>query len=84
MLYANSAQVYTGDINIFKYHKASVKADVDITQEVVYHKIFPASTDKTRNAVFLDKQIRDDFIAGLKQLKSSGQYQQIVKKYVTD
>lgn len=84
MLYANSAQVYTGDVNIFKYYRTSVKNDVDTTQEVVYHKVFPTNTDVTRNAVFLDKQVRDDFNAGLKQLKSSGQYQQIIKKYVTD
>ncbi|HEY0845775.1 MAG TPA: transporter substrate-binding domain-containing protein [Noviherbaspirillum sp.] len=84
MLYANSAQVYTGDINIFKYYRDSVKGDVDITQPVVYHKIFASNTDVTRNAVFLDKQVREDFNAGLKQLKSSGQYQQIIKKYVTD
>jgi polar amino acid transport system substrate-binding protein len=84
MFYANSAQVYTGDINIFKYYRDSVKGDVDIKQEVVYHKVFPANTDVTRNAVFLDKQVREDFNAGLKQLKSSGQYQQIIRKYVAD
>ncbi|WP_157691762.1 substrate-binding periplasmic protein [Noviherbaspirillum autotrophicum] len=84
MLYANSAQVYTGDVNIFKYYRNTVKNDVDTTQEVVYHKVFPINTDVTRDAVFLDKQVRDDFNAGLKQLKSSGQYQQIIKKYVSD
>lgn len=84
MFYANSAQVYTGDINIFKYYRDSVKGDVDTRQEVVYHKVFAANTDVTRNAVFLDKQVRDDFNAGLKQLKSNGQYQQIIRKYVTD
>jgi len=84
MFYASTAQVYTGDINIFKYYRDSVKGDVDSKQEVVYHKVFPANTDVTRNAVFLDKQVRDDFNAGLKQLKSSGQYQQIIRKYVSD
>jgi len=28
MFYANSAQVYTGDISIFKYYRDSVKGDV--------------------------------------------------------
>ncbi len=84
MFYANSTQVYTGDVNIFKYYRDLVKGDVDTRQEVVYHKVFPTNTDVTRNAVFLDQQIRDDFNAGLKQLKSSGQYQQIINKYVSD
>lgn len=84
MLYANSAQVYTGDANIFKYYRNTVKGDVDTAQEVVYHKVFPTVNDVTRHAVFLDKQVRDDFNAGLAQLKSSGQYQQIIKKYVSD
>jgi polar amino acid transport system substrate-binding protein len=82
MLYAHGTQVYVGDINIFKYYRSTVKADVDTTQETVFHNIFPASTDKTHNAVFLDKQIRDDFSEGLKQIKASGQYQQIVRKYI--
>jgi polar amino acid transport system substrate-binding protein len=82
MLYANGTQVYVGDINIFKYYRSQVKADVDTTQETAFHNIFPASTDKTHNAVFLDQQIRDDFSEGLKQIKASGQYQQIVRKYI--
>jgi len=28
--------------------------------------------------------VRDDFNAGLKQLKNNGQYQQIIRKYVAD
>lgn len=44
-------------------------------------RFFPGST---RNSVFADKQIRGDFNAGLKQIKSSGQYQQIVRKYVSE
>lgn len=84
MFYANSTQVYAGDVNIFKYYRDGVKGDVDVSQEVVYHKVFAPNADMSRNAVFLDKQVRDDFNAGLKQLKSSGQYQQIIRKYVAD
>lgn len=84
MFYANGTQVYVGDINIFKYYRATVKADVDTTQETVFHKVFSEGADKTHNAVFLDKQIRDDFSAGLKQIKASGEYRRIISKYVTD
>jgi polar amino acid transport system substrate-binding protein len=83
-LFANSVQIYVGDLNIFNYNKKLMKENVDTNQEVVVHKIFNASGLKTNNAVFLDKNIRDDFEAGLKQIKASGQYQQIIKKYTSE
>ncbi len=82
-LYANGAQVYVGDLNVFKYYKGSVTG-VDTRQDVEIHKVFEHVSQKFNNAVFRDKQLRDDFNAGLKQLKASGQYKQIVKKYVND
>jgi polar amino acid transport system substrate-binding protein len=85
MLFSGGVQVAICDVNIFKYFTnlvTIVTKDVDTKQELVFHKIFPPSTLKTNNAVFADPQIRDDFDAGLKQLKASGKYQQIVKKYV--
>ena len=82
MLYAGGIQVAVSDINIFKYFGAQVKGQVETSQEVVFHKIFPPSNIKTNNAVFVDAQIRDDFNAGLKQLKKSGRYQEIIKKYI--
>jgi polar amino acid transport system substrate-binding protein len=82
MLYAGGAQVAVFDINIFKYIAGTLKGEVDIGQEVTYHKVFPTSTIKTNNPVFLDKQVRDDFNAGLAQLKKNGRYKEIIKKYV--
>ena len=82
-LYANGLQVFVGDVNIFKYYKAKVTG-LDTTQEVVFHKIFSNKDIKNNHAVFKEKQIRDDFDAGLKQLKASGKYQEIIKKYVSD
>lgn len=82
-LYANGLQVSVGDANIFKYYKSKVTG-LDTTQEVVFHKIFSNKDIKNNHAVFKEKQIRDDFDAGLKQLKTSGKYQEIIKKYVTD
>lgn len=82
MTYAGGVQVAVFDINIFKYFAAALKGEMDTSAEVTFHKIFPPSTLKTNNAVFLDKQVRDDFNAGLAQLKKSGRYQAIIKKYV--
>ena len=82
-LYANGVQVYVGDINVYKYYKASASG-VDTTQEVAVHKIFAPSNQQFNNPVFHDKQIRDDFNAGLKQIKSNGQYKQIIKKYLNE
>lgn len=82
-LYANGMEVFVGDVNIFKFFRAKASG-VDTQQEIVYHKIFANADIKYNHAVFKDKQIRDDFDAGLKQLKSSGKYQEIIKKYVAD
>lgn len=82
-LYANGVQVYVGDINVYKYYKTQA-AGVDTSQEVEIHKIFAPSNQQFNNPVFRDKQIRDDFNAGLKQIKSNGTYKQIVKKYLNE
>jgi len=82
MLYAGGVQVAVFDINIFKYYADLVKGETDTSAELTYHKIFPPSAIKTNNAVFLDKQIRDDFNAGLANLKKTGRYKQIVAKYM--
>lgn len=82
-LYAKGADVYVGDINVFKFYRGSATG-VDTRQDIDVHKVFTPSNQKTNNAVFRDKQIRDDFNAGLKQLKASGQYKQIVKKYINE
>ncbi len=82
-LYAKGAQVYVGDINVFKYYRA-LATGVDTKQDIDIHKVFAPSDQKINNAVFRDKQVRDDFNAGLKQLKSNGQYKQIVKKYINE
>lgn len=84
MLYAGGTQVYVGDVNIFKYYRAQVKNDVDTTQAIVIHDVFPRVDDATHNAVFTDRGIRDDFNEGLKQIKASGEYQKIVRKYVSN
>ena len=84
MLFANRIQVVVSDRNIFKFNSQSVKTEVDTAQELDFHKIFSATPSKYNNQVFTDAQIRDDFNAGLKQLKASGKDKEIMRKYVTD
>jgi polar amino acid transport system substrate-binding protein len=82
-LYASGAQAYVGDINVFKFYKAAVTG-LDTSQEIVVHKVFSNNDQTINHAVFRDKQIRDDFNSGLKQLKASGQYKQIIEKYIKE
>lgn len=82
MLYAGGVQVAVFDINIFKYFADLEKKEMDTTAELDLHKIFPAGTLMTNHAVFLNKQLRDDFNAGLAQLKKSGRYKQIIAAYL--
>jgi polar amino acid transport system substrate-binding protein len=84
MLYANRVQVVVSDKNILKYHSQTIKGEADISQELVYHKIFSAAPAKYNNPVFIEAQIRDDFNAGLKQIKASGKDKEIMRKYVSD
>lgn len=85
MLYAGGTQIVVSDINIFRFYREQVKNDVDISQEVSIHRIFPGSDVSRANyPVFNDRQIRDDFDAGLAALRASGKYQQIIGKYIKD
>ncbi len=79
MLFSGKTQVIVGDINIFKFFNEKAAGRVDITQPYVIHEIFPKTNYKV---CFKSAKIRDDFNAGLKVLKSSGQYDKILKKYV--
>jgi polar amino acid transport system substrate-binding protein len=82
-LYAGGAQVYIGDVNVFKYYRAGVSG-VDTKQDIEYHKIFTPHAQTFNNVVFRDKQLRDDFNAGLKQIKANGEYKKIIKKYINE
>ena len=78
MLYSNRADAVVSDINIFKYYKKKT-TDIDTSGEVVLHEIFPGVTYKV---LFNDATIRDDFNKGLKSLRDSGRYDEIISSYV--
>ncbi|GAA3930004.1 substrate-binding periplasmic protein [Litoribacillus peritrichatus] len=78
MLFSKRVETVVMDINIFKYFRREEKS-VDTSQPYTVHEIFPPSQYKM---AFLSQNIRDDFNEGLKMIKSSGQYDKIVTKYI--
>ena len=78
LLFSKRVDVVVGDKNIFNHFTKEIAKEVNTTQELVFHPIFPATPYKMG---FTDAQIRDDFNEGLKQIKANGVYQKILDKY---
>lgn len=78
ILYSGRVDLIVSDINIFKYYRQQVK-DIDTSADVTLHEIFQGVDYK---ALFNDPTVRDDFNAGLKMLRASGKYDEIINKYV--
>ena len=78
LLFLDRTQALVLDINIFKYFRREEKS-VDTSSAVSIHEVFPPSHYKM---AFLNKDIRDDFNAGLILLKSSGKYENIISRYI--
>ncbi len=80
MFWNGEADVIVIDESIllwFTKHSSTKNAKVS---NIVYHNIFG---DKTEFRVsFKDKQMRDDFNAGLKHIREKGVYQKIMDKYL--
>ncbi|MBL0708593.1 MAG: transporter substrate-binding domain-containing protein [Sulfurimonas sp.] len=64
------------DKTIFKWYKLKYKNNDEFT----YHHIFPKTTYFP--AVFRSKKVRDEFNIGLRELKKSGRYDEIVTFYL--
>ncbi len=78
LLFSGRVETVVMDINIFKYFRREEKS-VDTSSAVSIHEVFPPSHYKM---AFLNKDIRDDFNAGLILLKSSGKYENIISRYI--
>ncbi len=78
MLYSSRADIIVSDINIFKYYKKRV-IGMDTSDEIVLHEIFPGVNYKV---LFNNASIRDDFNKGLKILRNSGRYDEIINTYI--
>jgi len=78
MLYSKRADLIVLDINIYKYFKKLEKR-VNTEAKVDIFEVFPPTNYKVG---FQNKAVRDDFNDGLKALKQSGRYQQIIDSYI--
>lgn len=79
LLFQGRADVIISDKNIFKFFAKKISKSVDIEQPIHYHNVF----EKNEYSVaFKDLKLREDFNAGLKFLRDSGRYDEIVNSYI--
>ncbi|WP_169545275.1 substrate-binding periplasmic protein [Sneathiella aquimaris] len=78
LLMTGRTDVVVGDIRIFQFYNKKIADQVKL-KDVTYHTIFKPTA---YSVAFKDAKIRDDFNAGLKEIKASGEYDQIIAKYV--
>lgn len=78
LLYTNRVDAIVLDKNIFYYHRKH-NTRVDTSKPVDIWYIFPPTRFRVG---FVREKVRDDFNAGLKELCSSGRYDEIVEKYI--
>lgn len=87
-LFAKHNDVLVLDQRIFQHHlkllhyfPGTFVKDIMFDQQVIFHDIFAPSHYKM---AFRNEKIRDVFNRGLKRLKESGRYQQIIDSYMKD
>ncbi len=76
--------VVLSDRNIFRYFTLQLKRDHGLLPKPTTEFNFTRIDPNNYRPVFRDSKIRDDFNAGLKQLKDSGRYTAIYHKYLND
>jgi len=76
-LYSDRVDAIVLDENIFFYYRKH-NHRVDASQPIHIWRIFPPTTF---SVAFVNESVRDDFNEGLKQLRASGRYDQIVARY---
>lgn len=80
MLFLGRADVIVLDRRIFQY-RAERLENIPTDQSVTMHQLFEPSSFRI---AFRESEMRDIFNAGLKKIKESGRYAEIVKSYVND
>lgn len=78
LLFSKRTDLVVMDINIYKYYK-KLETFADTSQPVSVFKLFPPSNYKV---AFRDKSIQEDFNEGLRMLRVSGRYQEIIRSYI--
>ncbi|GHF00471.1 substrate-binding periplasmic protein [Thalassotalea profundi] len=81
-LFLKRFEIAQMDLHIFKYYRNQIQktGDIDTTAEVDF---FPILGTNPNGFLFRDQNIRDLFTKRIKQLKSSGEYQKILDKYIS-
>ncbi len=79
LVYSNRVDAIVLDKNIFYYHRKRNDM-VDTSQPIDIWQVFPPTAF---SVAFVNEKARDDFNEGLKKLRESGRYDEIVKKYIT-
>ena len=78
LLFQGAADIVVADIFVFRYYRKNDKrTDTDAPVEI--HKIFSPAMLK---AGFTDKKVRDDFNDGIRHLRKTGRYDEIIGKYI--
>lgn len=72
------------DRNIFKYFTLQLKLNKSLVQKPTVEHPFVKFNPMDYRPVFRDAKVRDDFNAGLKQLKDSGRFAAIYRKYLDE
>ncbi|MEZ6072554.1 MAG: transporter substrate-binding domain-containing protein [Pirellulales bacterium] len=80
MFWKGEADVIVIDDTIMQWFTNELSDTLDTSAPLDRHQIFAAKTPFRIS--FKSEQVRDDFNAGLKQLRESGAYQKIYEKYL--
>ena len=80
MFWHGRAEVIIVDRTIFLWYRKELAKEVDTSGDVVFHNLFPRRTHF--QVAFKDRRIRDDFNEGLRHLRETGRYQQLVDAYI--
>lgn len=79
MLFRERAEVIIMERRIFEYFHRQLSSSGEIGGDYVIHPIFEPAP---RYAAFLDAAVRDQFNAGLTQLKANGSLDEIMSRYL--
>lgn len=81
MLFKQRCDAIVMDKRIFNYYHNTYMDELGFDKSTRFYNILPPSP---RYVAFHDESLRDRFNAGLKELKASGRYQEIVNSYLNE
>ncbi len=77
LLHKKRVDVTIGDYRIFQYYDKKLASEEKL-KPIKFHRIFSPTP---YNVAFKDERLRDDFNAGLQEMRSTGEYEKIISKY---